>query len=198
MKNDRETVLEASPQAGLTAEGRLAVSPDVSQAVYAELRDLARRCLNGHGPGSRTFVQTTVLVHETWLKMRGYESAIWDQRREYAALAAAAMRSILVDEARREGRAKRGRGWRRVPLDAAGADQSSRWIDLLDLEGLLDGLEAICPRRARVVELRFFGGLNNGEVAELLSVGQRTVEQDWRLARAWLRARLDESSRGVP
>jgi RNA polymerase sigma factor (TIGR02999 family) len=144
-------------------------------------------------------LRTTALVNEAWLKLRGYDPSIWDGRREYAALAAAAMRSVLVDEARREGRNKRGSGWRRVPLGAMdeGVDDGGEWVDLLDLEVLLEGLERISTRRARVVELRFFGGLGTVEVADLLGVSERTVEEEWRLARAWLRARLDDGKRGV-
>lgn len=171
----------------------------VTEAVYAELRSLARRCLDKGGGGSRGLLRTTVLVHEAWLRLRGYEPGIWDGRREYAALAASAMRSILVDEARHEGRTKRGSGWRRVSLGEADTENESdaAGVDLLDLEVLLSGLETISVRRARVVELRFFGGLGTAEVAELLGVGERTVEQEWRLARAWLRARLEDGKRGV-
>ena len=182
-------------QSAATANG---ATDAVTAAVYAELRSIARRCLDQAGSSSRGLLRTTTLVHEAWLKLRGYEGAIWDTRREYAALASAAMRSVLVDEARREGRGKRGSGWRRVSLDSVdddGVDGGS--VDLLDLEGLLTKLEAISSRRARIVELRFFGGLTTVEVAGLIGVSPRTVEEEWRLARAWLRARLEEAARNA-
>jgi len=172
------------------------VQTPVGTAAYAELRGLARRCLDDGGRGARGLLRTTTLVHETWLKLRGYDPGIWDGRRQFAALAASAMRSVVVDEARHEGRMKRGQGWRRVSLRATGPEEGDEdgWADVLDLDALLVELEQWDPRRARVVELRFFGGLTVAQVADLLGVSDRTVEQEWRLARAWLRARLEETA----
>lgn len=143
-------------------------------------------------------LQTTALVHEAWLRLRGYDLAsLSDKRHEFAALSATVLRSVLVDEARREGRRKRGgASWRRIPLDPETeiSEATSQYADLLELDEALVALEHLSPRRARIVELRFFGGLSVEHVAAILGVSGRTIETDWQLARAWLRVRLETES----
>lgn len=176
--------------------------PDASDAqaearIHDELRAIARSVLKGRQcPG---LLQTTALVHEAWMRLRGFDLTRWDSRSSrFAALAAKTLRSVLVDEARREVRAKRGGNWRR--LDIASNDIESRKplesVDLLCLDEAMQELAALNPREATVVELRFFGGLTIDQVAEHMGFSTRTIETDWEHARAWLRVRLDGMTRG--
>jgi RNA polymerase sigma factor (TIGR02999 family) len=160
------------------------------QTAYARLHAAARRCLRAAGRTS--LIQTTALANEAWLKSR--DLAL---HTEAPAAVAALLRSILIDAARREGAAKRGRGWRRIPLGGESLEQASSApaegyaVDLLDLDDALIALERVHPRAARIVELRFFAGLTVPQTAALLEVSDRTVELEFRLARALLRAALD-------
>ncbi len=163
--------------------------------VYAELRRLARRYLRRSGvPTART----TSVVNEAWLRM--YATSRWSPSTgpdpAFGAMVSAVLRSLLVDEARHRLRLKRGGGWQRVGVEGATRLPAPRepLEDLLDLDESLRALEEIDPRRAQVVEMRYFGGLTVAEAAIALGVSERTVEGDWRLARAWLRARLDRVS----
>jgi RNA polymerase sigma-70 factor, ECF subfamily len=104
------------------------------------------------------------------------------------------MRSVIIDEARNEGAAKRGKGWRRIPLSEAGGDGAAPGLDVLDIEEALLALERSHPRAARVLELRVFGGLGTAQTAALLRLSDRTVESELRFARAMLRVRLDPLS----
>ena len=162
----------------------------VAASLYHELRQLARRCLRKRP--SSDLMRTTTLVHEAWLRLRGYDLTDLQRKQQYAALAATVMRSVLVDEARRAVADKRGGGWRRVPLgNISEPEADSGSIDILDLDQALAQLERLSPRRARIVELRFFGGLSVQQTAHAMTLSERTVEQEWRLARAWLRSRLE-------
>ena len=135
-------------------------------------------------------MQTTVLAHEVWLRIRCSLEQPQSQELQYAATA---IRAVLVDEARREGAAKRGGAWRRITLDDAQAGGKGETVDLLELDDALVALERSHPRAVRIVELRFFGGLSVQETAELLGMGERTVESEFRLARAILRVKLSHS-----
>lgn len=167
-------------------------------AVYPELRRLAHRRLAAERTGHS--LSTTGLVHEAYLKLSGQRQDVFANRAQFFALAAQAMRRILVDYARRHRALKRGRGQEGVSLsrldDAGGLDlpaleQAGARADLiLALDQALDELRAIEERLARVVEYRFFAGLTEHEVAELLGVTARTVARDWVRARGWLYQRL--------
>ena len=161
--------------------------------VYEDLRRVARRQLGrGFGPQS---VRPTELVHEAYVKLSigGAEAAV--DRAHFLAIAARAMRQVLVDEARHHQAAKRGGGWKRATLSG------SHWVSDLDLDELLtlnDALQELDPRQRQVVECRFFGGMEDSEIAEALGITDRTVRRDWVKARAWLyRALADRGSRNA-
>lgn len=156
--------------------------------VYDELRALAGSLFQQQ-PGNHT-LQPTALVHDAYLRMVGQPAGAWKDRAHFLAVAAQAMRQILIDHARRKKAEKRGSGWDRVTLDEAMALDGERTIDLLALDEAMTRLAALDERKAKVVELRFFGGLTNEEVAEVLSVSRATVADDWTVARAWLRGDL--------
>ncbi len=154
--------------------------------IYKELREIAHRQLGPYR--DQQSLQTTDLVHETYIRLAG-DSGVTKQGRAYFYGAAArAMRQILVDGARRKRSVKRGRGIRILDLDEADASASaSEYADeLLDLDEALAQLETLNSRQARVVECRYFGGLSVEETAAALEVSPRTVKSDWALARAWL------------
>ncbi|MCB9671618.1 MAG: sigma-70 family RNA polymerase sigma factor [Alphaproteobacteria bacterium] len=151
--------------------------------VYDQLRALAARYVD-RSPGST--LQPTALVHEAWMKL-GPEGS-FSGREHFAAVASKAMRQILIDRARARSRAKRGGNPIRTTLAGLASDAPD--LDVVDLSRALDELEALDPRGARVVELRWFGGMSSAEAAAHLGVSTRTVEASWRLSRAWLLARL--------
>ncbi len=160
----------------------------LSELVYAELREIARRHLRGERAGHT--LQTTALAHEAYLRLVDDRSAGDAGRARFLALASQAMRRILVDHARRRGAEKRGRGAERVTL-AGVPDERGGAIDLLALDAALEELARLDERKGRIVELRYFGGLTVPEVAAALGVSAPTVEREWSHARAWLRARLE-------
>ena len=159
--------------------------------VYRELHTLAQAKLRGSDQGHT--LQPTALVNEAYLRLFGAERKGWNDSKHFYRAAANAMRCILINHARDRQRLKRGGGAARVPLDDQMLLFQERAIDLLDLEEVLRGLEERDPRQVDVVELRFFAGLTVQETAEILGVSTRTVEEDWRFARAWL---LRELTRG--
>lgn len=175
------------------AEGRKgspAAPDELLPVVYAELRRLAQRYLAG---GRGQTLQATDVVHEAYLRLVGSQRDDWRGKSHFFAAAAKAMRHLLVDHARRKGRDKRGGDRLRVtfdevvlPLGRQGADVDQ----LLTLDAALGRLAERSERQARVVELRYFGGLKVGEVAEVLGVSRRSVEGDWTVAKAWLRREL--------
>jgi RNA polymerase sigma factor (TIGR02999 family) len=161
--------------------------------VYDDLRRLARRQL-GRGFGPQT-VRATELVHEAYAKlsMGGAEGAA--NRAHFLAIAARAMRQVLIDEARYHRSVKHGGGWKRATLSG------SHWVTDVDLDELLtlnDALEELDPRQRQVVECRFFGGMEETEIAEALGVTDRTVRRDWVKARAWLYRALSERGARIP
>jgi RNA polymerase sigma factor (TIGR02999 family) len=160
--------------------------------VYDELRQLASRYLSHERPGHT--LQTTALVHEAYLKLVRQDSVGFDDRAQFFAAAATAMRRILVDHARTRRRQKRGGGGTAVQLDEALAAFEERALDLLALDEALNELARLDPRKAQLVELRFFAGLTVGEAASLMKIAERTAERDWTTARAWLRASLEGQS----
>lgn len=157
--------------------------------VYEELRLIAHRQLAARG-GNGT-LQTTALVHEAYLKLVDQSQAGWRDRAHFLALASVAMRHVLVDRARARAALKRGGEFRRIPLDDQVLAVDDQPEAFLQLEGALTELAGVAPRLARVVECRFFGGMNEAEIAEALGVTVRTVERDWAKARALLRRSLE-------
>ena len=159
--------------------------------VYDELRALAESYLQRERPDHT--LQATALVHEAYVRLIKQERVEWQSRAHFFGVAAQAIRRILVDHARGHQRAKRGGERHRVRIDDNVAAAESE-LDLLVLDDALEQLAEFNERAARVVELRFFSGLNRQEVAEFLGVSLRTVGDDWRLARAWLRRKLQEDA----
>lgn len=161
-----------------------------NEAVYEELRQLAR-AINGSADRNST-LNTTALVHEAWVRLAGAEGLSQiELRREFLAYAAAVMRHVLVDHARARKAQKRGGSAVALPLDDVLCIASERSaVDVLALDEALLALHEVDPRSARLVELRFFGGLSEAEAAELLEISLPTAARDWSYARAWLRRRL--------
>jgi RNA polymerase sigma factor (TIGR02999 family) len=159
--------------------------------VYGELRRLAGHYMRRERPGHS--LQATALVHEAYLRLVGYTRMRWQNRAHFFAVAAQAMRRILVEHARRHN-LKRGGDVSRVSLDEAALVGAQREMDLVALDDAMTALARFDPRKAHVVELRIFGGLNVDETAEVLGVSAVTVKRDWRAARAWLYRELDGST----
>jgi RNA polymerase sigma-70 factor, ECF subfamily len=160
--------------------------------VYDELRVRARRYLRGRADVS---LQPTALVHEAYLRLIDAPDG-WNGRTHFFAVAAIAMRQVLLDHARYHGRGKRGGNRRRVTLDEAVARDAGPDVDLLAFGQALERLAALDQRQARIVELRILAGMTADEVAEVLEISRRSVQRDWAFAKAWLRAELDESGEG--
>jgi RNA polymerase sigma factor (TIGR02999 family) len=152
--------------------------------VYTELRRIASSHLHTAGPGQTMF--TTDLVHETFLKLVGSRNLSWENRGHFFSIAATSMRQIVIDHARARHAGKRGGHNIRVPLDDALAIDDTVPGTMEELDEALSALEKEDARSARIVEFRFFAGLTNEEIAELLHVSVRTVIRDWEFARAWL------------
>jgi RNA polymerase sigma-70 factor, ECF subfamily len=160
---------------------------DLFLVVFRELRELAAGMLHHERHGHT--LQPTALVNEAYLKLQQQRSTAIPDRQQFLAVAATSMRRILVDHARTRGRHKRGAGVQNVPFeDAPGSPQETE--DLVAIDEALDRLSTLDPRMAKVVELRFFAGLDPVETAAALGMSQRTCERDWSMARAWLRREL--------
>jgi len=152
--------------------------------VYDELRRIARRFMRRQSAG-HTF-QTTELIHEAYLKLARGEDQNWQNRAHFFGVAARAMRHILVDYARQRSSQKRG-GWQeKITLDETAAVSFQRSDDLVMLDDAMRQLAALDERKAQVVELKYFGGLTNEEIAEVLKISPETVKRDWRFSRTWL------------
>jgi RNA polymerase sigma factor (TIGR02999 family) len=160
----------------------------VIDAVYIELRRLARHHLRREHPGHT--LQTTALVHEAYLQLVGQRRVEWHSRAHFFGVAAHLMRRILVEHARRASALKRGGDDVRVPLHSEIAAATDRDIGVVALDDALNTLAALDPQQSRVVELRFFGGLSVEETAHVLGVSPRTIKREWRLAKAWLQREL--------
>jgi RNA polymerase sigma factor (TIGR02999 family) len=132
----------------------------------------------------------TTIVHEAYLRIASTDEPRWGDRSHFLALAARCMRQVIVDHQRGKSAAKRGGGWKRVTLSGVAEFRPGQEIDAIALEDALAELERHDPRQARVVELKFFGGLDNAEAAQVLGVATATIEREWRHARAWLAHRL--------
>jgi RNA polymerase sigma-70 factor, ECF subfamily len=152
--------------------------------VHAELRRLARGRMRGERGGHT--LQTTALVNEAYLRLIDLSRVNWQDRAHFFAMASRQMRRVLVDHARTRGMQKRGGGVRPVALDEALAVAVERGADLIALDDALDALAVKDARKAKVVEMRYYGGLSVAETAAALSVSVETVARDWRIAKMWL------------
>ncbi len=162
--------------------------------LYEELHQLAVAYCGRESSGQT--LQPTALLHEVYLKLEKQVGGVWETATHFRAVAASAMRQILVDRARARATLKRGGGRLRAVLDEVAAVSDAADVDLLDLDSALVELARLDERKYRVVELRFFGGLTCHQAAEVLSIAPKTAEADWYFARAWLRKRLREQEAG--
>lgn len=170
------------------AKGDKAALDELTPRVYRELRRIAGHLMQNERAG-RT-IQATALAHEAYLKLIDVDNVDWQHRAHFFAISAQVMRHILLDAARKRGTAKRGGNMPRVNLDEIPDLSSGRAGELLAVDEALTALAILDPRKAQVIEMRFFGGLSVGETAAVLKVSEDTVLRDWRLARAWLLAEL--------
>ena len=156
--------------------------------VYDELRLIARRYMRNERAGNT--LQATALVNEVYLRLADVKNIDWQQRAQFFAIAAQMMRRILVDAARARGTHKRGGGAIKVNVDEAPVLSPERDSSLVALDEALEAFSKLAPRQARVVELRYFGGLSEEETAEVLKISTRTVRRDWDFAKSWLMREL--------
>lgn len=169
-------------QAGGRGQGH--ASEELLPLVYDELRRIAATRMANEAAGQT--LQPTALVHEAWLRLVGGGDRTWQNRAHFFGAAAEAMRRILIENARRKSRLKRGGGLARVDLDEIELADTTPDDKILLIDEALGRLEAEDPGKARIVSLKFFGGLTNQEVAQSLGVTERTVERQWAFAKAWM------------
>jgi RNA polymerase sigma factor (TIGR02999 family) len=183
---------EATTPAEATGKGKHAADK-LLELVYEDCRRLAASYLRREGAGHT--LQPTALAHEVYMRLIEQDRVSWKGRTHFMAIAAQAMRRLLIDHARGRDRQKRGGGWQRVQLEGAhepGVETRSSEVDVERLDKVLQELAVLDERQAKVVEMRFLAGMTVEEVAEALGVSKRTVEGDWTMARAWLRKRLTD------
>jgi RNA polymerase sigma factor (TIGR02999 family) len=190
MSSDTENVTRLLAE---WSEGNQQALEELLPMIYNELRRLAHNFLYHERPGHT--LQTTALVHEAYLKLIDQRDARWQNRAHFFAIAAQAMRRILIDSARRHTAAKRGGGGDKVSLDEA--ENISFEVDsgLIALDEALDELAELDPQQSRIVELRYFGGLTIEETAEVMGLSPATIKREWAMARAWLHQVLLEDDR---
>jgi len=184
--HDVTELLQAHAQGDQTALDRLFAR------VYDELRQMARGRMRHERPDHT--LGATELVHEAFFRLVRLDRIDWQSRAHFLAIASQAMRNVLLDHAEHRGAQKRGGGDRPVTLERVEIPHDLPGDDVLALCEALQRLEALEPRQARVVECRFFGGLNLDETAQALGVSAATVSRDWTIARAWLHAELADAS----
>ena len=186
--------MDTAPQGDITillqrvASGDADATERLAEAVYAELRRIATR-LMVHERRDHT-LQATVLADEAYVNLIDQRDRTWQNRSHFFAVASQAMRRLLVDYGRRKRTLKRGGELQRIELDVPAIDPKGGYEEVLAVNEALDRLAAIDARQARIVELRYFGGLTEDETAEVLQISTRTVKRDWTVARAWLLAEL--------
>jgi RNA polymerase sigma factor (TIGR02999 family) len=173
------------------SEGNQAALDKLYPLVYNELRRMAHGYLRRERKGHT--LQTTALINEAYLRLVDQKCVHWANRSHFFGISAQIMRRILIDHARRYDYAKRGGGAQRISLDEVAVVAKERARSLLMLDEALKTLAKIDPRRSEVVELRYFGGLNNEEIARVLKISENTVTRDWNMARAWLYQELSGS-----
>jgi RNA polymerase sigma-70 factor (ECF subfamily) len=185
----REAQTSQAPGGNITlllrawSEGDQTALERLTPIVYKELHRLARRYMKGERPGHS--LQTTALVNEAYMRLVDYKRMQWQNRVHFFAVSAQLLRRILVEHARRRN-LKRGAGIRHVSLDEVAVSGAGRSADLVALDDAMNALARLDPRKERVVEMRFFGGLSVEETAEALKVSSVTVMRDWNTAKAWL------------
>ena len=172
------------------AGGDRAALDRLAPLVYPELRRIAARQMQREQPGHT--LQPTALVNEAFVRLAGGNGATWQDRAHFFAVCAQVMRRVLIDHARARGRDKRGGGALHVPLDEAATVIPRQEIDLVALGDALSALEAFDPRKARIVDLRYFAGLSIEESAEVLQISPMTVRREWTRAKAWLYRALED------
>jgi len=172
--------------------GDQAALEKLTPLVYGELHRLARRYMGRERPGHT--LQTSALVNEAYIRLIDWKNIQWQNRAHFFAVSAQLMRRILVDFARSRNYAKRGGAARNVSLDEAMVVSREKGADLVALDDALASLARLNERQSRVVELRFFAGLELDEIAEVMKVSVGTVRRDWTLARAWLHRELSRSA----
>jgi RNA polymerase sigma-70 factor, ECF subfamily len=165
---------------------------ELTPLVYDELRRVAHHHLSGQRAGHT--LQTTALVNETYLRLADQTNPRWQNRAHFFAVAARAMRQILVSYARSQHAQKRGGGAFKVDLDEAALVSPEQSRQLIDLHEALEQLTALDSRKAQVVELKYFGGLNYDEIAEVLKISRITARRDWEFAKVWLYSELHEAT----
>ena len=181
--------------------GQPQASEQLLPVIYEHLRRVAREYLSHERPGHT--LQPTALVHEAYLRLADGAAVQWQGRAHFFSLAARAMRRILVDHARSRAAHKRGGEQQRLSLDAVPEDELARSpvveeTDLLSLDAALTKLAAAYPRQGRVVEMRFFGGVESAEIAAVLEVSETTVKRDWQFAKLWLYRELGHANAPLP
>ena len=178
-------------------KGNLQAREELMPLVYAQLRRQAAACLRSERPDHT--LQPTALVNEAYLKLIGQERVVWQNRAHFYGVAAQMMRRILVDHARRHRRGKRFGTAIKVVLDERLVSADPPDCDVLLLDQALHELAAIDPQQAQIVELRYFGGMTEGEVASVLTISRSTVTREWLVAKGWLYRRMTSGQdRGLP
>jgi RNA polymerase sigma factor (TIGR02999 family) len=177
-------VSEVTRILGSIAQGDPRAVEELLPLVYEELRKLAAHKMAAEAPGQT--LQPTALVHEAWLRLSGSEANRFENRTHFFAAAAQAMRRILIDNARRKRRQRHGGGWERVDLEDVQLAVPLRSGDLLALDEALTRLAESDTQAAELVQLRFFAGLSQQKVADVLGISRRTADRTWAYARAWL------------
>jgi RNA polymerase sigma-70 factor (ECF subfamily) len=170
------------------SRGDDAALAELTPLVYEELRRLAHHYMEGQRPDHT--LQTTALVNEAYLRLADQTNPTWQSRAHFFAVAARAMRQIVVDYARSNRAQKRGGGGARIELDESAILSPEQSKEIVDLHEALQRLGTLDSRKAQVVELKFFGGLNYDEIAEVLKIARVTVRRDWEFARLWLYTEL--------
>lgn len=179
-----ETIRDATDLLLQAHAGEPGAVEHVFPLIYEELRRLAHRQLMREGTGHT--LSTTALVHEAYLKLIDQTRVQWTGRAHFMAIAATAMRRILIDRARGRGSVKRGGGRHPIPIESVELAAEDRADLLLALDDALTRLHGLDPRQAQVVECRFFGGMTEEETAAALGIGLRTAKRDWAKAKSWL------------
>lgn len=193
MSNDSENVTQLLQD---WSKGNQQALEELLPLIYNELRHLAHNFLYRERPGHT--LQTTALVHEAYLKLIDQKDARWQNRSHFFAIAAQAMRRILIDSARRNAAIKRGGPQEKLSLDEAPDISLEPNTRLLALDEALNALAEIDPEQSRIVELRYFGGLTIEETAEVMKTSPATVKREWAMARAWLHQALTDNGPAAP
>ena len=199
LKHDIRSIpqLPRTPQHQITqllaewSDGNQAALDELYPLVYEELHRLARRYMSRERKGHT--LQTTALINEAYVRLVDQRNVRWANRSHFFAISAQIMRRILIDHARRHAYAKRGGGAKQVSLEEAAIVAPDQASELVRLDEALKSLAKLDERRCHVVEMRYFGGLSNEEIAGVLKVSENTVTRDWNLARAWLYQQLTGS-----